>query len=190
MGTALPVSDQWTLADLSLLSRELGKGSRPPSYTTGRTDRTATHRRPLVYRGVPDLRPPRSSCRSAGYTALLRDLHRPLRPPRPDDQPLTAFRRRLRSVSVPDLCLWSVGNSRYTARAARFLGTQNLKSSHTTRTGNWSLSRRGRNLDSLLADRIKSGPGETRTRDLCHAKAALSQLSYGPTFHHVSQRQL
>ncbi len=26
----------------------------------------------------------------------------------------------------------------------------------------------------------KSGPDETRTRDLCHAKAALSQLSYGP----------
>ena len=24
------------------------------------------------------------------------------------------------------------------------------------------------------------GPDETRTRDLCHAKAALSQLSYGP----------
>ena len=26
----------------------------------------------------------------------------------------------------------------------------------------------------------RSGPDETRTRDLCHAKAALSQLSYGP----------
>ena len=27
---------------------------------------------------------------------------------------------------------------------------------------------------------LRSGPDETRTRDLCHAKAALSQLSYGP----------
>jgi hypothetical protein len=27
---------------------------------------------------------------------------------------------------------------------------------------------------------FESGPDETRTRDLCHAKAALSQLSYGP----------
>ena len=26
----------------------------------------------------------------------------------------------------------------------------------------------------------RGGPDETRTRDLCHAKAALSQLSYGP----------
>jgi hypothetical protein len=27
---------------------------------------------------------------------------------------------------------------------------------------------------------FQGGPDETRTRDLCHAKAALSQLSYGP----------
>jgi hypothetical protein len=28
----------------------------------------------------------------------------------------------------------------------------------------------------------ESGPDETRTRDLRHAKAALSQLSYGPLY--------
>lgn len=28
--------------------------------------------------------------------------------------------------------------------------------------------------------RFRSGPDETRTRDLRHARAALSQLSYGP----------
>ena len=33
---------------------------------------------------------------------------------------------------------------------------------------------------------FRSGPDETRTRDLCHAKAALSQLSYGPDRHQQS----